>query len=637
MNPGQLLRRASLVLLGVSIGMPLNSLAENELSPSRTAPKIVPLTTAAQPPEWALWQRHLLDQMYPMTKTFVDKYTRPDGTIRWRDEWPGMDGSDDGYESFYNFALYYALGGNEEILPLAERLWDGVTRQFTQYGQIHNEFDAHYDWMHHGESYTAFYFFGLASPYSPIHRERAVKFAGLYLGEAEDVPNYDVRLRRMRSPLTGSRGPHYQNTAEDWVTHRPILAHYPLPFDDIPNVTQPAAWNDDTLFPHILQAINQRMMSSDVPLNLTATSLMLNAYMYTGDAKYRNWITDYVTAWMERVEQNDGILPDNVGPNGVVGEHLGGNWWGGYYGWKWPHGLMNQIEATLIGGMNAYAVTGNAKYLDLPRSVVDLVAREQKQDGKRVMVPTRHAEQGWYDYQTFNVKYLAHLWYLSRDPQDWMRLKTLVDLEPYKKFGYSKGKGDSENGARWLMFVRGHNDDYPIEMLRANLGESLRRMERIQRDTTTPAEQDVHHWQQLNPMILEGLVQLTMGAPNHIYHGGLLHASVRYFDPHRKRAGLPTDVAAMVDRLTPNGIRLHLVNLNPGQKKRVILQAGAFGEHEFIRIKQVVHYPYQFDTINSRHVEIELMPGAVGRLEIDMRRFVNAPTYAQPWRLLQTH
>ena len=42
-----------------------------------------------------------------------------------------------------------------------------------------------------------------------------------------------------------------------------------------------------------------------------------------------------------------------------------------------------------------------------------------------------------------------------------------------------------------------------------------------------------------------------------------------------------------------------------------------FGEHNFSRIKQVIHYPYEFYTINNKHVQIHLPPGAVGRLEID--------------------
>ena len=118
--------------------------------------------------------RHLLEQLHPAAVEFVRKYTRPDGTLIWRDRWPGMDGSDDGYESFYNFPLYYALGGPEEIHGLSRKLWDAVTRQFTEYGQVYKEFDAYYDWMHHGESSIYFYYFGLADPTRARDRARAM-------------------------------------------------------------------------------------------------------------------------------------------------------------------------------------------------------------------------------------------------------------------------------------------------------------------------------------------------------------------------------------------------------------------------------------------------------------------------------
>ena len=186
----------------------------------------MPSSTAGLPAEWAIWERHVLEQLPPALLTFVDKYTHEDGTLIWRDEWPGFDGSDDGYESFYNFPLYYALGGPQSIDPLTRKLWDGVTRQFTGYGQIYDEFDAHYDWMHHGESYTNFYMFGLMDPNDSTFHERSVKFAALYNGENPDAPNFDPEKKLIRSPITGSRGPHFVNTAEDWVTHRPILAHY---------------------------------------------------------------------------------------------------------------------------------------------------------------------------------------------------------------------------------------------------------------------------------------------------------------------------------------------------------------------------------------------------------------------------
>ncbi len=591
----------------------------------------VPLTTRGEAPTWALYQRHILNQLYPAAQALVEKYTREDGTLIWRDSWPGMDGSDDGYESFYNFPLLYVLGGAEELVPLSEKLWDAVTRQFTGYGQIYNEFDEHYDWMHHGESYTYFYFFGLSNPTQATHQARARRFAGLYLDENPEAPNYDPVRHLIRSPINGSRGPHFENTAEDWVTHRPILANYPLPFDNIPHIRGSLDWNDDARFPHILKAINDKMMRGDVPLNLTATSLIANAFMYSGDLKYRQWIIDYVNAWRRRVQENNGILPDNVGLSGKVGEHMDGNWWGGYYGWKWPHGLFNQVEATLIGASNAYLVTGDASFLDLTRSVIDLVREEGHQEGGRFLVPHRHGRDGWYDFRPFPPKYLAHLWYLSRSDKDWERLTALADPASWRTLRYSKGKGDSNHAGPWLMYVRGENSDYPLEIMKACYAETTRRLDNIRNDQTGPADQDVHHWQKLNPVVLEALVQLTLGAPNHIYHGGLLHTSLRYFDPEEARPGLPSDVAALVERLTPNGVRLQLVNLNPAQSKKVILQAGMFAEHEFTQVRQVVHYPYQFDEIGARRFQVTLEPGAVGRLEIDMKRFAHAPTYAFPW------
>ncbi len=129
---------------------------ENPTIVSEATWKTVDLRVKGTPPEWALWERHLLKFLYPAALEYVDKYTNPDGTLIWRDEWPGMDGSDDGYESFYNFPLYAALGGPMEIDSLARYLWEGVTKQFTAYGQVYDEFDAGYDWMHHGEIMDGF-------------------------------------------------------------------------------------------------------------------------------------------------------------------------------------------------------------------------------------------------------------------------------------------------------------------------------------------------------------------------------------------------------------------------------------------------------------------------------------------------
>ena len=109
-------------------------------------------------PDWAALQQELIARLKPAAREFIDRYTRPDGTLIWRDTWPGMDGSDDPYEAFQYLALFYALTGEEEIYESARKIWDGITWQWTEYGQIHREFDGYYDWMHHGEANLFHYF-----------------------------------------------------------------------------------------------------------------------------------------------------------------------------------------------------------------------------------------------------------------------------------------------------------------------------------------------------------------------------------------------------------------------------------------------------------------------------------------------
>lgn len=49
----------------------------------------IEIRTTGEAPEWAIWQRRLLTDSALAAREFVDRYTRPDGTIIWRDEWPG--------------------------------------------------------------------------------------------------------------------------------------------------------------------------------------------------------------------------------------------------------------------------------------------------------------------------------------------------------------------------------------------------------------------------------------------------------------------------------------------------------------------------------------------------------------------
>jgi hypothetical protein len=59
----------------------------------------------------------------------------------------------------------------------------------------------------------------------------------------------------------------------------------------------------------------------------------------------------------------------------------------------------------------------------------------------------------------------------------------------------------------------------------------------------------------------------------------------------------------------------------------LILQAGAFGEHEFTSVKD----RGGVRPLATKWLRVILKPGAVGRLELGMKRYVNPPSYASPW------
>jgi hypothetical protein len=71
----------------------------------------------------------------------------------------------------------------------------------------------------------------------------------------------------------------------------------------------------------------------DHPQNLMATALALTAYMGTGEARYRDWVLGYVDAWRQRILDNDGVIPTNVGLDGKIGSAAGGKWYGDIYSW----------------------------------------------------------------------------------------------------------------------------------------------------------------------------------------------------------------------------------------------------------------------------------------------------------------
>ncbi|MBM7564197.1 hypothetical protein [Paenibacillus sacheonensis] len=637
-------------------------------SPSVNLTTSITASRRGPAPSWAAKQRQLFDLLNESARKFIDRYTRPDGTLIWRGDWPGMDGSDDPYEGFMNLALLHALGGDDWLHEASRRVWEGITWQWTEYGQIHREFDAYYDWMHHGEGYLYFYFLGLAGPATMKDRQRAVRFANMYTGDDEEAQNFDKEKQLMRSPLNGSRGPRFETSREDWSTHRGILDNYLAPYEDIPGVdfaSGTCKWSDDTIYGHLIAMMNERMNRGDVPLNLNATGLVTNAFMHTADERYGRWVLDYLAAWCERAERNGGIIPDNVGLSGEIGEYNDGKWWGGYYGYRWPHGFMTVIEPITNATMNAVLLTGDMAHLGLARRQLDLNWSLRREENGAVTVPHKHFDAGWTDYRSATVKYPVYLWTVSMADEDLERIHRIPKLYDWNEVivpnvSGKDGKLGREtkhyivNTEPWFQYIRGQLPDYPDRVLDANFRLVVRQLERMDSPIGDPSAwpvdyndddfSSIHIWQELCPVYMESLVQLTMGGPMHISHGGLQHGRFRYFDADRKRVGLPLDTAALVEKLGDASATLQLVNTSQFETRTVVVQGGTFGEHR-IESASVLDEAdgTTADTaggavagadaveVGSKWLQVELPPGTSIRLELAMTRYANKPTYDGPW------
>lgn len=632
------------------------------------------------PPAWAVLERQLMQIMNEAMQPFLDKYTHDDGTLIWRDEWSNSrDGADDFYESSYNWPLFYLLGGGDHALTLGQRQWDAITRQLTELGPVLNEYERGYDQFHQGESYIYFYFLCLADPSNRTNRERARRFAAFYTGDDPDVPNYDPQHKIIRAAHNGSGGPRWGTSDGDdprygWSAG---MRQYGLPFADVPGVDHYDDLKDEENARRMGRTMQERMGKGDVAGNLIATSLVANAALMTGEARYRAWIEEYVGAWMERARQNEGLLPDNVGLSGQVGEYMGGKWYGGLYGWTWPHGYYNIGMAATVAGVNAFLLTGDETYLDLPRSQYDYIWKlgEMRRvgdlemslghhwadrlggpDAQAFVAPYRYGdrvngdEPGWFDWQPLSPVYPVAIWNVSMAEKDWQRIENLRDVETYdwRTVNTFRNKEDGGHDQPWLRFLAGDNPDYPERILQVSYANVCRRLALIRTDEADITEVHIHHWQWHNPVVTEALVQLTLGAPQIIYNGGLLHCRVRYFDADRERPGLPEDVAALVEKVEAERTVLTLVNLSPFEQRTVIVQAGGFGEHRFRSATYAVRtgeYPgpapdyaappleteQRTDEVNDTHLHVVLPPATEITLDLDTERYVNAPSYAGPW------
>ena len=225
-------------------------------------------------------------------------------------------------------------------------------------------------------------------------------------------------------------------------------------------------------------------------------------------------------------------------------------------------------------------------------------------NGKTVY-PHMYGEDGWYAYSStpYNEGALD-VYYWSMDGED------------------RRYVPESD----WLNFLDGDKPDYPIEVME-NEFESIRlKLEGVKNDRSSPDTRLSDNTLKYNTANTTCLTQLMMGALTPRY-GEVLHARVRYFDPVERRAGIPKDVAALVEEMTDVSTTLSLVNIDPVESKKVIIQVGAYGEHQ----ATTVEIDGEVLSVDNSSFTVHLEPGCGARLLIQNDRYVNKPSLTHPW------
>ncbi len=593
----------------------------------------VRIDTQQSPPTWALLERELLKQSSLACDRFAGKYLDSRGYLMHTPRWGTLDGPDDAIETFYNWTLLHALGGSDSVLASYKKALEGhllqykemrtVKTKIAENGAYHKEFITQSDWFHTGEGMRGFMFQGLSDPNDPVFRARMKRFAGMYMNEDPEAPNYDPKQKIIKSIWTGSKGPMlHKATTYDWVGD-PVAGTFHLLHGkqgrggmvDLMSVY-------DTMLAHCAEYLDS---VGDHPLNLAATGLATNAYMLTGDKKYKNWVLEYVGAWKQRTDANGGNIPTNIGLNGQVGGEYGGKWYKGTYGWNFTiyDGEIEKMahrntfdSGSWPGFGNAYLLSrGDAGFVaTLRKQMENLYANKKVVDGK-TMLPTGFGDPRGHKYTGGKEE-----WY-NWTPNLFANRLTEIYLWSMDAKDREKFAGDG-----WVSFLEGKDAGYPERALRQDLKFVREQMQEIETDDTSADTRLADYLMGQNPAATDALSKLTLGS----YLTGniwTLHARVRYFDPVRRRSGLPEDVAALVEGFTSDTVSVRLVNVSSVEPRTVEVQAGAYGEHQIISAT-VGGKTVQ---VNGPVLTVKLAAGAGDRVELRVKRYANEATLRQPW------
>ncbi len=649
----------------------------------------IAITTPMVPPEWALMERQIIQSCDEAISVYYDHFFDESGTYLHVPRWGMLDGCDDVIEITKLWPIMYSLGASDKVMELYHKVLEGALRQYADVktvstdvakdGSYYREFEPMVDFMHQGEGIQGLMSQGLCEPNNLLMQKRYKRFAGFYMDEDPDALNYDPELNIIRSFQNGSKGPQLrEGNAYDWGGDYTEGKFNMIHHKNAGTTMRDYGEEYQGIIDHWY--FFPQSTAGDHPLNLVATQLALDAYMIDNEGKYRDWLLKYAGGWRDRAAANNGNFPTNVGLDGITGHGVADKWYFdkksekekwymGTYGWNfsfyhWREEVYhenNSFYGIWPGMANAYLLTGDVSYVDALRKQMDnLFANKKTIDGKdmipknygihidrdqprkfnvfdvkdgQLFVPDGKGVEGWYNWTpNLKISELIDIYLMSMDKNDLKRIPNIVVNQDQKEednstFDPWKSDRSPLSGAGWISFLEGKNKSFPEESMKDQMRFIREQMKDMRNETSTPDTRLADWAIEFNPANNAGeLARLMMGAN---FSGRIwsIHARVRYFDPDKNRAGLPEDLAALVTKMEDGKTWLTLVNTNQSKSRKVIIQTGAFGEHQCLSVKvDNKEYP-----VNNRSFTVHLDPGAGSEIEISAKRYANQPTWSFPW------
>ena len=354
----------------------------------------------------------------------------------------------------------------------------------------------------------------------------------------------------------------------------------------------------------------------DYVLNTVFIHAAWQAYLTTGDQKYRKWALEYGTSWNELALANKGVFPywvDNTT------RQIKEPW---YTGPGFPYDRWGFTTAARM--YHAWPVEmvfldkGNPEHLKGLDSTIDAMFKH----GTNGMPASGVDEKGWSreKYSWHCVKVVDRPYALTFSKEAGERLKAYIAA-----IRKHDPKGSEAQFLAWQDFAYfgGGDLDLPTKRFESIAGSADGRRKRLLAGEYKPKTGDDFRAIGFPRLGWEYIDGSWWGLYDNGRCGGASTASVRYFhqEDGRTLCGLPKGVAALVRHIAKDHVWLLLYNAND-KPTDLIITGGHYAQHRIEKVEEAGAAPV---AVGKPVVKVTVRPRSEGGVTLRLGRCAAPP------------